>query len=64
LLEQDAAHMVTLNQLHIAPSKQLFLLHKLAVATMEQGALPLSTVPHDTVADDAEWLVDKETEMC
>jgi len=56
--------MVTLNQLHIAPSKQLFLLHKLAVATMEQGALPLSTVPHDTVADDAEWLVDKETEMC
>lgn len=54
---------MTLNQLPVAPSKQLFLLQKLAVATMEQTMQPTAS-PDDAVPHDADWIVDKETEMC
>ena len=54
--------MVTLNQLPLAPSKQLDLLQRLAVATLEQGA-PRDVEPSLAAAhEDTDWLYD--TEMC
>jgi hypothetical protein len=57
--------VVTLNQLPVAPSKQLHLLQKLVVASLEQCAQNGSG-PHSAGAhDDTAWLDnDRETEMC
>jgi len=63
---QDGTAVVTLNEVPVAPSKQLFLLQMLAVATLKQGAHPGSVLLSAAAATqvDSDWLEDRDTEMC
>jgi len=62
----DGTAVVTLNEVPVAPSKQLALLQILAVATLKQGAQPGSVLLSAAAAtqEDSDWLEDRDTEMC
>lgn len=63
---QDGPAVVTLNEVPLAPSNQLALIQKLAVATLKQAAQPGGAVlsAYAATHEDSEWLEDRDTEMC
>ena len=61
---QEASHLVTLNELPVAPSKQLYLLQKLAMARLAQGKVESVVSGSWDDQNDQDWLDDRDTEMC